>query len=201
MHVYLIDHFIFLLASFLCGVLLSVVYDIIRIFRIFRGDRFNIPFLSVNKFLSCSFFRFYENSRKSNRHPYLNYLLIFIEDILFCLITCTMLLILIYAFNYGRVRLFSLLALVLGFLLWRVISSWTVFFVLQVVVYVIRVILFYFFYPLIILLKKIKKVIYKPCIILYNTLREKFTVKKTNEINSKSRKKTLSVNNVYVVKK
>ena len=199
MHVYLKDHFTFLYASFICGLLLSLIYDVFRIIRMFGGGQKSIHIDKHSRFFSCSFFKFYERNNTDKKRSFLFDAFVFIEDILFSMAACVLLLIIIYAFNYGRIRLFSIVAISCGFFVWRAISSRTVFVILEYLIYMIKVLLFYLFFPLHFLIIKIKKMIYKLVLIIYNSLRNKTAYKSNRtEVNKKH---IISVNNVCVVKR
>jgi spore cortex biosynthesis protein YabQ len=82
----------YLLASVVLGILLGAAYDFFRVLRICRGS----------------------STRKRGE-----VLLLFSEDIVFSVIAAVSSAILSYAMNRGRIRWFSLLAMALGFWLYR----------------------------------------------------------------------------------
>ena len=192
MHVYLKDHFLYLAVSFVCGFALSIVYDLFRIFRLVRGNVYNSSFTQSRCYSALSMFAFYEKNKKQIKNERVEWIIYFFEDLIYSLIVCIVVVISAYCFNYGMVRFFSVLSMVLGYVLWRIIFGRFFIMTFEHIVYILRVALFYFFYPMTFLCKKIKKVIYKSIILLYNKKREKEATAKSANIRNNRTKISLA---------
>lgn len=128
-----------LLYSFVFGAFLGVFHDANRIVRIFCGVHYSekrfkslyarrLPI--VHRSLSVK-------ETKGLRKGALN-LLIFFQDILLFLVGAVGLVILHYEYNSGRFRFFSLLAMVVGFLLYYFTLGKLVMFFSEAIVFVIK---------------------------------------------------------------
>ena len=200
MHVYLKDHFIFLTASFVVGLVLSFIYDMFRLIRIVRTRRYISKHPPSQVLSSLRLISFYEDQRKKTFNKKSELLFIFVEDILYSVIVCIFTLILVYGFNYGKIRLFSVVGMIFGFYAWRFTFGRLVIYICEYLIYLITVLLFYVLFPFSFLIRKIKKVIYKFTNLLYNKLVRVFTNNKhDDELPEKFRK--ISFNSIYMVKR
>ncbi|MBQ2863145.1 MAG: spore cortex biosynthesis protein YabQ [Clostridia bacterium] len=171
--------------SFICGFVLSFVYDIFRILRIVRGNVYDFAGIKSRFYSHFSMFAFYEKHKKQKKNKKLEWVIYFFEDLIYSLLVCVVVVISAYCFNYGKVRFFSIMSLAFGFVLWRVIFGALFVTVFEHFIYFLKVILFYIFYPITFLCGKIKKVIYKSIRLLYNKKREKMSAAKAARNRSK----------------
>ena len=199
MHVYLRDYFVYMIVSFICGIALSVIYDIIRIFRLLRGNVYYSFFAKSRFYSSLNVFFFYEKKRKKNKNEKLEWVIFFFEDLIYSFLVCLVIVVSAYCFNFGMVRFFSILSLLIGYILWRIAFGRFFMRVFEHIVYILRVILFYVFYPFIFLIEKIKKVIYKSLLLLYNNIRNKKALKTVSK--DKNKRSKITMNSIYMEKK
>ncbi len=103
--------FLLILWSFIIGFLLGAVYDIFRIRRIaFLPKQENETKAEPAD----------KQKRAGNVKGKIDCLLIFLEDIFFFTFAAVLMVLLMYKLNGGRVRIFTLIPLVLGFFVYRI---------------------------------------------------------------------------------
>ena len=172
MHVYLKDHFVFLVSSFFVGMLLSLIYDVFRVLRVARGIRYSRSISPERTMSGISFLALYnrrcEKRKNGEWKKKTEFFLFLIEDIIYSLLCTVIILVLIYGANYGIPRFFSFVGMFFGFLLCRITVGKAIMLASEYICYFIGAVFFYLFYPFSILFIKIKKVIYKLYFLLYN---------------------------------
>ena len=147
-------------------------------------------------------FSFYEEKRNKSYSEKGDLILIFTEDILYSFIVCIFMLILVYGYNYGEIRLFSVIGTILGFYVWRITIGNVIIYLCEYCLYFISVLLFYVLFPFTFLIRKIKKVIYKSINLLYNISVRQFFIdndKQEDVLPNKTRK--ILFNTIYMVKR
>ena len=129
--------FFLLLSSFALGIGLGIFYDLHRILRVFFGVQYtqNRPTKFFSKPLPI-LKRSLGEIRQGKCKKIFLFALIFIQDLFLCCISALGIVILNYAFNDGRFRFYTILALFVGFFLYyftlgklvMFLSEWIVFF-------------------------------------------------------------------------
>ena len=208
MHVYQSDLFLFLLASVLCGMLLSGLYDLFRVCRsIFGGNirgRFS-PDSLLGEVGFLSRYNKHRNKHKKREESYAFLIIQFAFDIIYFICVSAAVVLLFYGFNWGRSRLFSFVGLSGGFFLWRIIFGRIIMLFFEYLFYLLGALLYFCFIPLVFLAQKIKKTIYKPFGVVYNKYIEVKNMKKTAKLRQLQLSKQNSMksvgNNIVVMEK
>ncbi len=175
MYVYQRDLLIFLAASVLAGIILSAMYDLLRVFRAARSAQSPGKSSCRREGFGLRFLCHYNDHllhRKGRDESILYLVLYFIEDVIYCIFVAVMIVLLIYGFNWGKGRLFSFLAVAFGFLAWRATIGRIMLGLFDRALYILGAFLYYVFFPLNFLLLKIKKMIYKLLRLIYNRYRD-----------------------------
>ncbi len=175
MHIYQSDLLVFLLASFLCGMLLSALYDAFRVCRLMSCGRCRGRFSPDVVLENLRFLSSYNAHRKkkgAREDSILFIATLFLCDILYFSLVALIVVLLFYGYNWGKSRLFSVLGLIGGFVLWRITCGNLILLLFEYLFYVLGALLYFTFFPFRILFLKIKKVIYKPLCVLYNKYKD-----------------------------
>lgn len=133
--------------AFLLGGVLGAIYDALRITRVFFGVHYSrraakrlqeirLPFLSPHK--------------RRRESPALG-IIVFVEDLLFCILAGVLLILLLYEANNGKIRFPVFLCAGVGFLLYRATAGRLVMLFSEVIAFaietVVRYLLFFLLYP------------------------------------------------------
>ena len=129
--------FFLLLSSFVFGIGIGIFYDLHRILRVFFGVQYtqNRPTKFFSKPLPI-LKRSLGEIRQGKCKKMFLFALMFIQDLILCCVSAVGIVILNYAFNDGRLRFYTILALFIGFFLYyftfgklvMFLSEWIVFF-------------------------------------------------------------------------
>ena len=103
------------LYALLLGVLLATVYDVLRITRVFLGVRYSRRTVKKLQEIRLPFLKPYQRRGESR----LLGIVVFLEDLLFCIFSAVALILLFYQANNGRLRFPAILLVGVGFLLYR----------------------------------------------------------------------------------
>ncbi len=186
MHVYLKDQFVFLAASFAVGIFLSLLYDVFRVLRVSRGNRYSkglSPEKIISKVCLLKLYNSFSKRRSDKkRNQNIEYILVLLEDILYSLLLCMTVQILVFGGNFGIPRFFSFVGIMAGFILSRITFGKVIMLTSEYIAYFIGAFLYYLLYPFYFLFLKIKKVIYKLSNMVYNRY-VKVKVRKSSEKN------------------
>ncbi len=165
-----------LLCSFFFGIGVGAFCDAWRIFRVFLGERFSKKEFSGLYSIKLPFVKksLFPKQRKPH---FFRSITVFAGDF-FCVIFATLGLIVInYSYNDGRFRFFSVIGLVLGFLLYRVTLGRLIMLISEPIAFIIKYIFLSFFVILCIPFKKIMdfviKSLHKICFLCIFTLEKK----------------------------
>ena len=144
------DSYQLILIFFLPGIFLGIVYDIFRILRIGRTSDLSVGgafyekirprkplFAPVSRFLSA--------------HPLkaADWILVFIEDILFWLIAAITEILLIFHTNGGEIRIYCLIASVVGFFLYHQTLGKLITFFTKQIIFLLRCLIYWTLYAII----------------------------------------------------
>ena len=103
------------LYALLLGIGLGLVYDLLRITRVFLGAHYSRRAARRLQEISLPLLR----ARKKKTESRALGLVIFLEDLLFCLFAAVAIILLFYEANRGKIRFPALLCVGVGFLLYR----------------------------------------------------------------------------------
>ncbi len=168
MNEFFYDSYELILIFFLPGVFLGLVYDLFRILRISRTASLSVCGAFYDKIrprkpLFQSLARF---SRKKSLKT-ADRILVFIEDILFWLIAAVTEILMIFHTNGGEIRIYCLLASVIGFILYHITFGKLVTFFAKQVIFLIRCLLYWLLYAIIYPIRLIGKSMYRFSVWLY----------------------------------
>ena len=135
------------LYAFLLGVLLGAVYDVLRITRVFFGVHYSYRMAERLRNLRLPLLP----PRTKRRESRALGIVVFVEDLLFCLLAGVLLVLLFYEKNHGIFRFPVFLCSGGGFLLYRVTVGRLIMLFSQVIAFAIesavRYLLFFLSYP------------------------------------------------------
>ncbi len=173
------DSYQLILIFFLPGIFLGIVYDIFRILRIGRTSDLSVGgafyekirprkplFAPVSRFLSA--------------HPLkaADWVLVFIEDILFWLIAAITEILLIFHTNGGEIRIYCLIASVVGFFLYHQTLGKLITFFAKQIIFLLRCLIYWTLYAIIYPVKLIANFIFRLAIWLYEKTIHRYIVLK-----------------------
>jgi len=101
--------------AFLLGLILGAVYDCLRITRVFLGNHYSRRAARHLQRIRLPFLKSAEARTESRALG----VVVFFEDLLFCLCAGISLILLLYGFNNGKFRFFVVICACLGFLVYR----------------------------------------------------------------------------------
>ena len=150
---------------------MSLLYDLLRVLRIARCTG-PLSSESTGSFIGkWRIFRGYNEYRRrkiKNDDSIGHLILYFVEDVLYFLVVALIVVLLFYGFNWGKARLFSVVALFFGFFAWRYTVGWIVLHLFEWIFYFVGALVYFLLYPFTFFALKIKKVIYKSFRMIYN---------------------------------
>ena len=172
MHVYLKDQLVFLVASFFAGVFLSLLYDVFRVLRVSRGNRYAgglSPERVASKLKLLSRYNSYSERRsKKKQMQKTEYILVAAEDVFYSLLLVLTVQVLVFGGNYGIPRFFSFFGIIVGFFISRVTIGKLIMLLSEYITYFAGAVIYYLLLPFYFLVLKIKKMIYKFKNMIYN---------------------------------
>ena len=149
------------LYAFFLGVLLGAVYDVLRITRVFLGVHYSYRMADRLRNLRLPLLPSCAKRRESRALG----IVVFVEDLLFCLLAGVLLVLLFYEKNHGIFRFPVFLCAGGGFLLYRVTVGRGVMLFSQVIAFgiecAVRYLLFFLAYPWIRLMRMGKRLLQK----------------------------------------
>lgn len=144
------------LYALILGIFLGVIYDGLRITRVFLGVRYS---RRAAKRLESLRLPLLPPRKKSGESRFLG-VIVFFEDLLFCLFAGIALILLFYAVNNGKIRGLAFLACGAGFLAYRVTVGRIVMLFSQVIAFAVECIaryaLFFLSYPFVFAARKMR---------------------------------------------
>ncbi len=140
-----------ILKFFLLGVLMGIFYDIFRTIRIAR--RTDSPVKANRFYLKIAPKRFFEKREKKPITGVAEAVLIFAEDILFCIGCAAAFIFLTYAVNDGEIRIFGFLLCILGFALYYISIGKAAVYLSGHIIFLTKILIYWIFY---IIIKPIK---------------------------------------------
>ena len=180
MNAFFYDSYELILIFFLPGVFLGMVYDLFRILRISRTAHLTVsgvfydrirPKKPLCKMLSRFFHA--KSLRAADR------ILVFIEDILFWLIAAVTEILLFFHTNGGEIRIYCLLASVIGFFLYHETFGKLVSFFAKQIIFLFRCLIYWLLYAIIYPIRIMGESIYRFYFWLYDkTIGHYLAVKK-----------------------
>ena len=145
------------LYALLLGVALAAVYDLLRITRVFLGVRYSRRFAKRMRDVQLPFLR----PRPKRAESRALGVVVFFEDLFFCMFAAVALILLFYQANNGKFRFPALLAVGAGFLLYRGTLGRLVMLFSEVIAFFIetgvRYLLFFMLFPIRTLFGFVKK--------------------------------------------
>ncbi len=185
MYVYIKDQFVFLICSFCSGIFLSLLYDLFRIVRVSRGNRYSNKLSPEHVISKCRILKLYNrySVRRSEKiqNKRTEFILVFAEDIIYSAFVILTVQILVFGGNYGIPRLFSFVGIAVGFLLCRISLGKMFMLVSEYISYFAGALIYYILYPFYYLFVKIKKMIYKTNNMIYNRYVKRILKKKSKK--------------------
>lgn len=164
-----------LLSSFGFGIGIGVFYDVHRILRVLFGVQYtkNRPTKYFSKPLPILKRPLGEIKRGKIKTAFLS-VLIFMQDLLLCCVSAVGIVILNYAFNDGRFRFYTILALFMGFFLYYFTVGKLMMFLSEWIVFFLRSVFSIFFFllsrPWVILWRFLGKIVKKSRLNLQKTI-------------------------------
>lgn len=179
-----IEQAFLLFYSFLFGIGMGFFYDVCRIVRAFFGVRYSVGSFEKLYSLKIPFIdKKIEQKSKRRFRKIAQCIVVFVGDMLSLLIASVGIIVLNYAYNSGRFRFFTVLGVIIGFLMYYFTLGRLVMLVSEPVVILVKYVFLSFLvvigYPIKLffcfLLKNIKK-----CVFLYSFTLENRTIKLYN---------------------
>ncbi len=132
-------------ASFLAGVLLAFLYDLLymsRLWLIPPCNRYTIPSIQKLRAKCVTGRKMEKNKTKSFQ------IALFLEDIIFCIFCALAVILLLYWLNDGAFRIAAPICMAVGFLLWRISLSRAIRIALQWLAFAIESLIYTLLLPL-----------------------------------------------------
>ena len=152
-----------LVNSFILGIILALIYDVNRIFRMFFGISYTKRKLDSRFLFSKSYNEREVKSKKLNEISVST--LIIMQDLLISALSGIGIIILNYYYNDGKIRLFSIFACTIGFVIYNLTLGKLVIIISEPIVLFVRMIIYrlarIFFLPISLLGKIIKSILIK----------------------------------------
>jgi len=150
---------LFHLGALFLGGGLGLLYDLLRWTRVMLGMHYCHTVAKRLREIRLPLLK----PKKDRRENPLLGLLIFFEDLLFCMFSGAALILLFYRMNNGNIRITALLCAGLGFLLYRALLGKLITPILEIAAFLTQTVIRYFAllitYPLLILLRFCKKIV------------------------------------------
>lgn len=137
MNEFFYDSYQLILSFFIPGFVLGSIYDIFRIIRISRTNSKGNIYSRIKRHFGS------DTNTDTQKLKWINNLLIFIEDFIFCIIGAFIEILLFYHWNDGVIRIYAILISLLGFFIYQNSIGRLIIYMAQYIIDCIHCLLYY----------------------------------------------------------